>query len=187
MGRFIRRTWRRTSEKICLANDRPPGFRIVLLDQDGRVKRGDLLVRSGGSFGFVYYPPSLIVGSFLKDAISDHVKDLDLLDFAAVELRDHRDEPVDPNIRLRRVRDMPGADREYGESRGIDFDLRDDIESALEAFEPDIDPRSGPDSGAESLLKSLIDYIVGRFGIDAVDDVLEWHRAMEKARSEGTG
>jgi len=182
MGRFVQRTWRRTSEKICLANDMPPGFRIVLLDQDRRAKRDDLLVRSGGPCGFVWHSPSLPVSRFLENTIHDHVKDAEHLDYDVAELRDHKDEPVDPNFRLRRVRNMPGAGGQYCIASLEDTDLQMDIESALEVF--DEDPRSGPDSGADFLLRALVAYARDRWGTGAIDDELEGYRAIEKARSE---
>ena len=90
MVRFIRRTWRQTSEKICLANDFPPGFRIVLLDEDGRLKRDDLSVRSGD---FMAYPQYFMVSAFLEQVIMNNVKDADCLDYTNMQLRDHRNEP----------------------------------------------------------------------------------------------
>src|SRR5437660_59826 len=106
MERFIQRKWRQTSEKICFANDIPPGFHIVLLDENGRMKRGDVLVRSGAFGG---YPGYFTVRSFVKEAIKNHVKDADCLDYTDAQLRDHRNKLVDPDLTLRRVRDMPGA------------------------------------------------------------------------------
>jgi hypothetical protein len=194
-ARFIRRTWRRTSEKICLANDIPPGFRIVLLDEDGRVKRDDLLVRSGG---FAGYPVSFPVWHFLEMAIHDHVKDADRLDYAAVQLRNHRDEPVDPSLTLRRVRDMPGT----GDGHADDWwdkhdrisEIEDEIANALAIFDDDWrllgdvqDSGGGRDEGAarsELLLKALIRYIISRFNIDALEHVLEFYKVdIERVRS----
>ena len=130
--RFIRRTWRRTSEKICVMNDMPPGFRIVMLDENGRVKRDDFMVRSGD---FGAYPANFLVWVFLKEAIGNHIKDADHLNYATVQLRNHRDEPVDPDLTLRRVQDMPGTGGAHAavwnEKHGRISEIEDDIAGAL--------------------------------------------------------
>src|ERR1700733_2786789 len=135
MERFIQRTWRKTSDKICLANDIPPGFRIVLL-KCGRVKRDDLLVRSG-SFGM--YPGCFKVWDFLEEAIKNHVKDADCLDYTDAALRDHRGQPVDPNVTLLKVRDMVGAGGMHTKAWNKDYDtiweLESEIEDALAIFD----------------------------------------------------
>ncbi len=194
-ARFIRRTWRQTSEKICLANEIPPGFRIVLLDEDGRVKRDDLLVRSGGFGG---YPIDFCVRAFLEEAIKNHVKDADRLDYAAVQLRNHRDEPVDPNLNLRRVRDMPGTgdkhSKDWEDKHHWIFDIENEIADALAIFDEDWrllgdvqDFGGGRDEGAarsELLLKALIRYIISLFSVDALDHVLEFYKAdIEEVRA----
>ena len=89
--RVIRRTWRRMSEKICKVNEFPPGFRIVLVDKDGRVKRDDLIIYSGN---FCQYPATFSVRMFLDQVMSVDVKSADQLDYASVQLRTHRNEPI---------------------------------------------------------------------------------------------
>lgn len=152
--RFIRRTWRRTSQKICQANDIPPGFRIVLLDEQRRVRRDDLIVRSGG---FGSYPVDWPISVFLDTALHNNVKELEQVVYTVAELRNHRDEPIDPEITLRRVRDMPGL----GDSHSDDWwtkhdetllEIQNDVEEALGAFEDDFRLIEDPDL----LLKAVI-------------------------------
>jgi hypothetical protein len=187
MERFIKRTWRQTSEKICLANDIPPGFRIVLLDEDGRVKRDDLLVRSGRFGG---YPGNFRIWGFVDEAIKNHVKDADCLDYADAQLRDDRGKPVDLDLTLRRVRDMPGTGRKYtkaSKKNGIIIDeVESEIEDALGIF--DEDERVAYSPGRENclLLKALIQYIISHFEIGELEDVLDSYKAvMEKRALKG--
>lgn len=180
--RFIQRTWRRTSERICLANNIPPGFRIVLLDEDGRVKRDDLLVRSGG---FGAYPVGFRVWAFLAEAMKNEVKDADHLEYDVAELRNHRDEPVNRNLTLRRVRDMPGAEgrhtKTWEDNQNKIYELEAEIEDALAIFDEDFRLADNP----ELLLKALIRHVIGRFDVDALEHVLDFYKAeIEKARSE---
>lgn len=189
MQRFIQRTWRRTSEKICLANDIPPGFRIVLLDEDGRVKRGDLLVRSGG---FGVYPGQFRVWSFLEEAIKNHVKDADCLDYTEAQLRDHRDKPVDPNLTLLRLRDMPGTGGKHTKAQKdngyIIDELEAEIEDALAIFDDDDRVTFSPGPESCLLLKALIQYIISRFDIGDLEDVFGCYQAeMERRAEPGLG
>jgi hypothetical protein len=184
MERFIQRAWRRTCEKICLANRIPPGFRIVLLDEDGRVKRADLLVRSGG---FAAEPGSFRIWAFLESVIENCVKNAHRLDYVDVELRDHRDRAVDPNLTLRRVRDMPGAEGKHTKAWGDNLDtineLEAEIEEALSIFDDDF--RLADDQERDLLLKALIHYIISRFDIDALEYVLDFHKPdIERVRAE---
>ncbi len=154
------------------------------------------MVRSGGFGG---YPIDFSVRTFLGQAIQNHVKDADRLDYAAVQLRNHRDEPVDPNLTLRRVRDMPGTGdrhaKDWDDKHDWVFELEDEIADALAIFDEDWrllgdvqDFGGGRDSDAarsELLLKALIRYIISRFNIDALEHVLEFYKAdIERARSE---
>jgi hypothetical protein len=191
--RFIQRTWRRTSEKICLANDIPPGFRIVLLDEDGRVKRDDLLVRSGD---FAHYPRSFRIWAFLDEAIKEHIKDADSLDYSAIQLRDHKDKPIDFDLTLRDVREMAGIrgkhTRAWEEEEENTFELEAEIEDALAIFNEDDfrlagDPGLMGDPNGDLLLKALIQHIVSRFDIDVLEygfDLYKATMAIKKARSD---
>jgi len=91
MARSVQRTWRSISEKICLVNRLPPGFRIVLRDEDGRAKRDDILVREDKlelcNGDFLAYPGSFRIWAFLDEAVMG----ADCLDCADTQLRDHRD------------------------------------------------------------------------------------------------
>ena len=182
--RFIRRTWRQTSEKICLANAIPPGFRIVLLDEDGRVKRDDLMVRSGD---FASEPVGFSVEHFLEMAIKNSVKDVDRLDYASIELRNHRDEPVDPDLTLRRVRDMVGTgdrhSKAWEDKDDLVPDLEGEIEEALAIFDEDF--RLLLDPQTDILLKALIQYTIHKFEIDALDHVIDFYQVeIERLRIE---
>jgi hypothetical protein len=183
--RFIQRTWRQTSEKICLANDIPPGFRIVLLDE-GRVKRkrSDLLVRSG-SFGG--YPGSCSIGSFLDEALKNHVKNTDCLDYTSVQLRDHRDNPIEPELALRRVRNMPGAGGKYTraskESSLLVDEIEGEIDDALSVFDGDETVADASEQRDFIFLKALIQHIISRFRISDLKDVLDFYQEEIKRRS----
>src|SRR5205809_673677 len=123
--RYVKRTWRRTSEKICRANGIPPGFRIVLLDERGRAKRDDLIVRSG-DFGADSI--DIRIWAFLEDCIRNSVKDAgEGLDYDDVQLRNHRNEPIDPDTFLRQVLDMPGAGGKHSEQWHETQELISDI------------------------------------------------------------
>lgn len=145
--RFIRRTWRRTSDMICKVNEFPPGFRIVLLDKDGRVKRDDLVVRSGD---FSVFPNWMPVAVFLGEVMKNVVKDTESLGYDTIELRTHRDEPVGGSMELRRVRDMPGAGGAHAEAyeQNLEMisDLECEIETALTIFDDDLRFASGTGS-----------------------------------------
>jgi len=183
-ARFVKRTWRRTSELVCRANGLPPGFRIVLIDGNGRVKRQDVLVRSGD---FSNHPADFPVRHLLKELMDNQVKDSHLLDFSFVELRNHRNEEVDSSLEMRIVRDMAGtrgehSDRWYEED-DIISDIELDIESALEIF--DDDNRLAEDYTRDLFLKALISYVIGRFNMAAFDHVLSFYeKRMERARTQ---
>jgi hypothetical protein len=185
MERFVQRTWRKTSEKICRANDIPPGFRIVLLDEYGRVKRDDLLVRSG-SFGA--YPGSFRIWAFLEEAIKNHVKDPDCLDYDEAELRDHRDNLVGPDLTLIEVRDMPGAGgrhtKAWSDDRDAVLELEYEIKDALAIF--DADDRVANDPSNTLLLKALMQHIISQFHTGQLDYVLNFYKEeIERKRSKG--
>ena len=157
---------------MCTANSFPPGFRIVLIDDGGRTRRDDLMVRSGG---FCAYPASFAVWQYFEEALKDEVRDADALDYARAELRDHRGEPVSPHLTLREVRDLPGEGGKHAKAweEGEDyiFELKLEIEDALNIFEDDFRLLANPNS--DLLLKALVRYMISCFEIEAVDHVLD--------------
>ncbi|MGA2311978.1 MAG: hypothetical protein ABSF87_06385 [Xanthobacteraceae bacterium] len=188
MARSVQRTWRSISEKICLVNRLPPGFRIVLRDEDGRAKRDDILVREDKlelcNGDFLAYPGSFRIWAFLDEAVMG----ADCLDCADTQLRDHRDKPVDPNLTLRMVRDMRGAGGRHTKGWEDDQDnirdLESEIEDALASFHDDY--RLANDQEHDVLLKALIHYIISQFDTDALEYVLDFYKAEieRKARHE---
>ena len=180
MQRFVRRTWRRTSEKICKANEFPPGFHIVLIGEDGRVRRNDLIVMSGD---FGRYPADFTVQVFLQEVVAVELNGAQGLDCASVQLRTHRDEPVAPDITLRRVRDMTGS---FVTEKSIEReDIIDELEAEIEenflSFEDDW--RLADDK--ELLLKAIMKYIINHFDIDALEHTMDYYgRIIEMVRRE---
>lgn len=174
--RMIRRTWRRTSEKICAVNGLPPGFRLVLIDTDGRVKRCDLRVRSGN---FAAYPADFDVWLFLQETLKNELAGNDLGGSHA-ELRDHRNRPVRPDLTLREVREMCGQGGKYAVDRdeaedAID-ELQSEIEEAMSIF--DDDPRLAAHLDKDLLLKALLRYVFSQFGDETINHV--FHSAEVK-------
>ena len=169
--RMRRKSWRRTSEKICAANAFPPGFRIVLIGNNGRARRDDLQIRSGD---FAAYPADFPVWLFLEELLRNELRDAQL-DSRKVELRDQRDEPLDPDLTLREVRDLAGRAGQFAEARDAAEEVVDEIlgeiEDALSAFEHD--PRLEVIPERDILLKALMRYVVSKFDEDAVRRALQ--------------
>lgn len=168
--RFIRRTWHRTSEKICAANELPPGFRIVLVGVNGRSKRDDLVVRSG-SFGA--YPSGMVVSHFVEEALRNEVRSADL-SYAYAELRDHRNVTVCPDLPLRAVRDMSGDGGRRAkvrlEQEDLIYEIGYEVEDALGIF--DDDPRLQAAPNNDVLLKALVRHMLSQFDFEAIEHVL---------------
>ena len=180
MQRFIHRTWRRTSEEICKANEFKPGFRIVLIGEDGRVRRNDLIVMSGE---FSRYPAGFTVQVFLQEIINVELDGAHGLDYDSVQLRTHRDELVAPDMTLRRVRDMTGifvTEKSIERTEILDA-LEQEIEEALVLFEEDW--RLADDN--EILLKAIMQYIINHFSIDDLEHTIDYYKHMiEMVRRE---
>jgi hypothetical protein len=164
--RFLRRTWRKTSEYICAANGFAPGFRIILLDDEGRARRSDLLVRSGA---FGAYPSQMSVRVFLNEIILNHLKNPGDIGHVKAELRSHLNERVDADLSLRRVRDMTGEgghhSQEYDDDEDMIQQIQEEIGQAVDLFEND--PVFEQHAHLDDLIvKALIGCIFDRFYAD---------------------
>ena len=159
---FIRRTWRRTSKKICESNGFPLGFRIVLLTEDRRARRDDLLVRSGD---FSWYPADFSVRTFLDEIMENEVRDPESIYWMEAELRDHLNRPINPDLTLWYVRHMRGASgmqsRICQKRHDIVSDLESEIEQAIALLlEDDLWHVNDPD--CDVLLETLVMYLTLR-------------------------
>ena len=176
---FLFRTWNKTSKKICDANALPPGFRIVLLNEHGRAIRDDILVRSGNFGGF---PASFSVGLFLTEAMSIMVKDSNKIGYCEIQLRDHRNGVLDPELRLRRIRAMPGTKGKYSKaSKDADSKIQE-LVFEIEAVNESIFSEQCYDDQPDLLLMAHLQYIIESFDIEAFDDAIELVRPLVEIR-----
>jgi hypothetical protein len=165
-ARFVSRIWRRTSDYICQANDFPPGFRVVLLDEQGHAKRGDVVVRSGA---FGSYPGTMRVGDFLEQTMVNHIRDAGRVAYRGIVLRSNLGKLIDPTLSLRRVRDMSGADGRHSDGYGHDEDNIQEIQyhiaEVVESVKSDQIFEQLPNL-ADLIVKALINRNFDRFADD---------------------
>ena len=174
------RTWKQTSDRICWANSLPPGFRIALLDEDDDVVRSSVKIRSGD---FGSFPRGFRVWAFLEQAVAQNVKDWGDVPYDSVQLRDHRNRPVDQNLTLREVRDMTGTGARHARS-WIDNDLEvgalvDQIDDAVCWL-----TEEGTDPNEDLLLRALFRYITGKYEFPDVEYVSKISLEMPRKRYE---
>lgn len=168
MGRFFQRTWRRTSQYICDANNLPPGFRIVLLNEDGRAMRDDLEVRSGD---FGVFPRTFLVSQFLDQALTINIKHPEDIGFASVQLRDHRNTPIDDDMVLRDVRDMVGSRGEHSDAYWQKAEIVDQLADDLaEELMSHFDGWDAPyDSNDDILPRAFLQLMFDKFEFEDIE------------------
>jgi hypothetical protein len=103
-------------------------------------------------------------------------------------LRNHRNETIDSDLKMRVVRDLIGFKEEYSkhwyDEDDVISEIEIDVESALEIF--DDDPRFEGDlsRGHDLLLKALLRYMIGKFTMESLDHALELYEGlMERERA----
>jgi hypothetical protein len=188
-ARFVRRTWRRTSDYICEANGFPPGFRVVLVDEQGDAKRSNVVVRSGA---FGAYPGTMSVGDFLEQILVNHIRDAGRVAYRGIELRSNLGKVIDPTLSLRRVRGMSGANGQYSVEYEHDEDtiqeIQDQIAEAVENVKSNQIFEQQPNLD-DLVVKALINCIFDQFAddIDLIDyGLVFFQRKLALARARGS-